>query len=51
MAQENQKLKLLHLVRLFHEETDPDHGLTMPQIIEYLAARGIAAERDRKSVV
>lgn len=45
MAQENQKLKLLHLVRLFHEETDPDHGLTMPQIIEYLAARGIAAER------
>ena len=45
MVQENQKLKLLHLMRLFHEETDPDHGLTMPQIIERLAEHGIAAER------
>lgn len=45
MPQENQKLKLLHLVRLFHEETDPDHGLTMPQILEHLAGKGITAER------
>ncbi|MCI8468751.1 MAG: WYL domain-containing protein [Eggerthellaceae bacterium] len=45
MAQENQKLKLLHLVRLFREETDPEHGLTMPQILSHLAELGINAER------
>lgn len=45
MAQENQKLKLLYLMRLFHEETDPEHGLTMPQILEHLAGQGINAER------
>ena len=42
---ERQKLKLLHLARIFHEQTDDAHGLTMPQIIEQLAACGIPAER------
>jgi predicted DNA-binding transcriptional regulator YafY len=40
-----QKLKLLALVRILERETDPTQGLTMPQIIERLAAEGISAER------
>ena len=40
-----QKLKVLHLMDILRTETDPDHGLTMPQLIERLAARGIDAER------
>ena len=42
---ENQKLKLLYLYRILMEETDEDHVLTTPQLIEKLAARGIKAER------
>ncbi|WP_172135506.1 YafY family protein [Adlercreutzia sp. ZJ473] len=30
---------------MFFRETDEDHGLTMPQILEYLQERGITAER------
>ena len=41
----NQKLKMLYLVRLFSELTDDEHGLTMPQIIEKLAAWGVNADR------
>ena len=40
-----QKLKVLHLMDILRTETDPEHGLTMPQLIERLAARGIDAER------
>lgn len=40
-----QKLKVLHLMNILRTETDPRHGLTMPQIIERLAARGVGAER------
>lgn len=40
-----QKLKILHLMDILRTETDPEHGLTMPQIIERLSARGIDAER------
>ena len=40
-----QKLKVLHLMDILKTETDPGHGLTMPQLIERLAARGIDAER------
>ena len=42
---EGQKVKLLVLADLLSRETDGAHGLTVPQIIEALAARGIAAER------
>ena len=42
---DNQKLKLLYLAKIFSEETDEDHGLTMPQIIQKLATYGIKAER------
>lgn len=45
MATSNQKLKLLHLARILHEETDEQRGLTMPQIIDKLADLGIDAER------
>lgn len=41
----NQKEKLLSLIRMLQEETDAEHGLTMPQIIERLEAQGISAER------
>ena len=45
MATAAQKLKLMHLARILENETDDDHGLTGPQIIERLAALGIAVER------
>jgi predicted DNA-binding transcriptional regulator YafY len=41
----SQKLKILYLAKMLLEETDDDHGLTMPQIIQRLAAQGINAER------
>lgn len=50
MATNNsQKLKLLHLMDILQTETDPDHGLTMPQIIEKLLERGVSAERKTES--
>jgi len=42
---DNQKLKLLYLAKIFFEETDENHGLTMPQIIQKLDAYGVRAER------
>lgn len=42
---QSQKLKLMYLMRMLEEETDLQHGLTMPQIIERLEAMGISAER------
>ena len=42
---ENQKLKMLYIVRLFSRETDDAHKLTMPEIISKLAAEGVNADR------
>ena len=42
---ENQKYKLLYLYQILMEETDEDHVLSTPQLIEKLAAKGIKAER------
>lgn len=39
------KLKILYVMKILREETDAEHGLTMPQIIERLAAYGVSAER------
>ena len=39
----NQKLKLLYLIRIFQEKTDDDHGITMQEIINSLAAYGVTA--------
>lgn len=41
----NQRLKLLYLAKIMQEETDDTHGLTMPEIIEKLAAYDIDAQR------
>lgn len=41
----NQKLKLLYLMKIFLENTDDSHYLTMTEIIERLAAYDIKAER------
>ena len=41
----NQKLKLLYLMKIFMEETDEQHPLTMPEIISKLNACGINADR------
>ena len=41
----NQKLKLSYLTRIMLEKTDDEHGLTLQQVIEELAAYGIDAER------
>ena len=39
------KLKLLYLAKIFSEETDDTHGLTLPQIIEKLSIYDIKADR------
>lgn len=44
----NQKTKLLYLARIFEQETDENHGLSMAQIIDKLDAVGVSA--DRKAV-
>lgn len=41
----NQKLKLLFLMKILLERTDETHSITMPEIIEALAAYGVSAER------
>ena len=41
----NQKTKLLHLHHMLLRQTDEDHPLTVPQIIEALARQDIKAER------
>ena len=45
---DNQKLKMLYLAKIFSEESDDNHYLTMPEIISKLAAYGVNA--DRKTV-
>lgn len=41
----NQKSKLLYLMRLFLEKTDENHGVTMADMVDYLQANDIKAER------
>lgn len=42
---ENQKQKLLYLLKFFYEETDEEHTLTVNQIIDKLEKNGISAAR------
>ena len=42
---ENQKLKLLYLKELFETQSDEQHILSMQDIVDFLASRGIRAER------
>ena len=39
------KMKMLYLVRIFSQETDDEHGLTLQQITEYLDGYGIKVDR------
>ena len=41
----NQKLKLLYLKQFFEEKTDEEHPASMQQILDYLKANGVDAER------
>lgn len=41
----NQKLKILYLAKIFTENTDENHPMTMSEIIAELASYGISAER------
>ena len=43
--QDNQKLKITYLMKIFSEKTDNEHGITMPEIINALDGYGIHAER------
>lgn len=41
----NQKKKLIILKSIFHEKTDPDHPISVQELIDELALHGIKAER------
>ena len=41
----NQKLKIIYLMKILLEETDETHSITMAEIITALGAYGISAER------
>ena len=41
----NQKLKILYLLKILMEKTDETHRITMPEIIESLKAYNVSAER------
>ena len=41
----NQKLKLIYLIKILLEKTDDNHSITMPEMIEALAAYDVTAER------
>lgn len=42
---ENQKLKVLYILKIFEEKTDFDHPITMPEIVAELDRYGVEAER------
>lgn len=42
---ENQKQKLLYIAKYLMEQTDENHAVSTPQLIEYLQSQGINAER------
>lgn len=42
---QGQKMKILRLMELFYKETDPEHPLSMQDIVDYLIGQGIKAER------
>ena len=44
-AGDNQKLKMLYLVKIFSEETDDSHALSLQEIAERLERCGVNAER------
>ena len=45
MKSSNQKLKLIYLAKILMEQTDEEHTITVPEMIEELKKLGIPAER------
>ena len=45
MRTDSKKLKLVYLMRVFRENTDATHGLTIPEIIKKMEAYGFTPER------
>ena len=45
IAGNNQKLKILYLMKILLEKTDETHSITMSEILESLEAYGVSAER------
>lgn len=45
MANESRNKRLLCLKKIFEEETDSEHGLSMPDILRHLRAYGVEADR------
>ena len=45
MANESRNRRLLCLKKIFEEETDSEHGLSMPDILKHLRAYGVEADR------
>lgn len=41
----NQKIKILYLMRIFLEQTDEEHPMSVKELISYLNSLGISAER------
>ncbi len=41
----NQKIKILYLMKIFLEQTDEEHGLTLSELSDALASYGVEAER------
>lgn len=41
----NQSGKLLYILKILWQETDPEHKMTVPQLIQILEQNGISAER------
>lgn len=42
---DNQRQKLLYLIKMFYEKTDENHGMSINDIIDYLEKNDISAER------
>ena len=42
---ENQKKKLILILRYLQQKSDEDHPVSMSRLIEYLESEGISAER------
>lgn len=45
MANQSRNMRLLRLKKIFEEETDAEHGISMPEILRHLRDYGIDADR------
>lgn len=47
-ARSNQKLKILYLAKIFLDNTDANHDITLQEIIDKLSANNVTAERKKR---